>query len=158
MPPLYQSPFPKGRLRTVYENVVNQYLQDPQLRAAGVAVNYWSGDPDQQKDIVWQALPALAITPDDGDMAWTDEQRIEGPWRIMLEYGVRGTCAADLMDLAEAVKNAFLWDASRQQLFEPDVQHITFSSLGLKPVPIAGWAGIMATSYLTLSLNLTLDP
>lgn len=155
---LNQSPFPKGRLRKVWEDVVDQYLSDPQLKAAGVAINSWSGDPDQQKDFAWESLPALEITPDDGDLEWTDEQRISGPWRIQLAYGVRGTNAGDLMDLAEAVKNAFLWDQETMALFQPDVYKVTFSSLGLKPVPIAGYQGIMATSYITLSLNLQMDP
>jgi hypothetical protein len=158
MPMLQQSPFPPGRLRYVWETVVRQYLDDPQLRAANVSVQYWSGDPDQQKDFSFELLPALQITPDEGVLDWTDEQRIEGPWRIKLDYAVRGTCAGDLLDMAEAVKNAFLWDAARQTLFVPDVYRINFGSPGLKPSLVCGAQGLAATAYLTLSLNLTLDP
>jgi hypothetical protein len=155
MPPLEESPFPQGQLRTLWEAITIQLTSDPILSGAVQEWQLWSGTPEDVMPVSFQSLPALRLTPSGGQFKWGDELSFEGTMILTIDLAVAGTRATDLMDFWECIKNPLAAPEFLTNVLVPlRCWCVTSTSPTIKPGMWGGQMGIESTGVMTLSLNI----
>lgn len=114
-------PLPDGQRTKVFRFIVNWLKNDPTLGRV-IRADAWqdfSGNPNDPGPQSPLQAPTIRLSPAPTALAWTSVESMISPLYINIECLVQGVHADDVLNLQEAIENAFYpADPTRQALLQ----------------------------------------
>jgi hypothetical protein len=147
--------FQVSPLSNVWKTVIRYMRNQPQC-APFKTWFVWSGDPARDvREIDYNDLPAVKVSPGDGAGQWLDEQAQELTLYYLFDIAVGTTDVTHLFDAWYAIHTSlFTGNTLLGQLEAYQVIQKTSTGVAHKPVAYSGGTGLTARASMRIKMRI----